>query len=548
MKLLQLLRDAGATPRYRLVASAALSALSSTLVLALVNTAAEEIASGQHRGVDWTLAALFLGCIGACFFGESYLIGRVSRDIERALHRLRGSLVDHLGRADLLQVERFGEGRLYQSITQTSATISRDAPYLAMNFRSIILVAAIMGYIGMLSWIALLLVVLVIVLAGRVYLRMTHRVQARYRDMLHQETQLFEGVTDLFDGFKEVRLSSTRSHDLGEAFGRVSEQARHAAVDVQGSAFQQSIFGQVAFFFLLGVIVFVAPAYSTGFSADVVKVTTAALFMIGPLSSVLQSVTLLASAEAAAAQMFQLDEQLQAMAEPAADDPARPDDDFEQLCLRDIAFAYPAADGERPFAIGPLELSLRPGEILFITGGNGSGKTTLVKLLAGLYAPQQGTIEIDGRAVGAAGLQRYREMIATVFSDYHLFRRFHGLGPLDLEYATSLLALLEMDQVTQLQAGGFTRVDLSAGQRKRLALIAALLERRPVLLLDEWAADQDPRFRRKFYRELLPRLRAEGRAVIAVTHDDHYFDVADRRLHLESGQLRAVLDSAERPS
>ena len=95
------------------------------------------------------------------------------------------------------------------------------------------------------------------------------------------------------------------------------------------------------------------------------------------------------------------------------------------------------------------------------------------------------------------------------------------------------------------RTGEFNTVDLSTGQRKRLALIVSLLEKRPILLLDEWAADQDPEFRRKFYFDLLPALHRAGVTVVVVTHDDRYLDEMDlpaRRLRMDEGRF------VERPS
>jgi len=541
MRLLQLLTGPQATPRYRLIVSAGLSGLASTLVLAIVNMAAQEIADGSHDGVDWLLAAVFAGCILVYLVAELYLIGRSTRDIETALHDMRVRLLTLLRGAEPLKLEHFGEARLYESIARGSEAISRNAPYLAMNFRSVIQVLAVAIYIGSISLLALALVVAVIAVAGWKYVGMARMTQARHAEVQQEENRLFESTDDLMDGFKEVRLSSARSRDLGTSFAGLSDRARSVGVDVQIAAFHQSIFGQVAFFFLLGVIVFVVPSYSQTFGAQVVKITTAALFMIGPLSGAIQSVTVLGAAEADAARMFELEALLQDMQEPKGEVtgvslPAGLDD----LRLEGVAFSYPGADGDRPFALGPVDLTIRRGEIVFITGGNGAGKTTLVKLLTGLYVPAMGHILWNGVVVGDGLRSIYRERISAVFSDFHLFRNFHGLARFDAARAGALLRLMELEGVVDISAQGFARTDLSAGQRKRLALIAALLEERPLLVLDEWAADQDPRFRKRFYREILPALRAEGRTVIAITHDDHYFDAADRRLHLDAGDLREI--------
>lgn len=313
---------------------------------------------------------------------------------------------------------------------------------------------------------------------------------------------------------------------------------------MQERAFRQLIFGHVAFFFLLAVVVFVAPSYTRWFAGDVAKICAAVIFMIGPLGGVIQAVAVLASADAAIRRIRELDGRLRAIAEPvAADSPGAAAPGFAEIRLHGVLHAYPAAPGETAFTVGPLDLVIRRGEVIFVTGGNGSGKSTFIKLLTGLYRPVHGHVACDGVPVGDAGRAAYRERFAAVFSDFHLFPRRHGAPPAGPE-AADLLDWLEIGHLVRLDGDAFSRTDLSTGQRKRLALVSALLEARPLLILDEWAADQDPHFRRKFYREILPALKARGLTIIAVTHDDHYFDVADRRLHFEEGRMRELPPAA----
>ncbi|MBH9340157.1 cyclic peptide transporter, partial [Pseudomonas aeruginosa] len=92
--------------------------------------------------------------------------------------------------------------------------------------------------------------------------------------------------------------------------------------------------------------------------------------------------------------------------------------------------------------------------------------------------------------------------------------------------------------------GNFSTPDLSTGQRKRLALINAWLEERPVLVFDEWAADQDPAFRRVFYTELLPDLKRQGKTIIVISHDDRYFEMADQLIRLSAGKVVKETETA----
>jgi putative ATP-binding cassette transporter len=186
--------------------------------------------------------------------------------------------------------------------------------------------------------------------------------------------------------------------------------------------------------------------------------------------------------------------------------------------------------------------------MLFLVGGNGSGKTTLVKLLTGLYPPGSGSIGVNGRDVDGGLMDAYRQLFTVVFADGFLFPTLLGLDAPDLdERARAWVTELGLDGVVRVEGGAFSTTNLSQGQRKRLALLAACLEDRPVLVLDEWASYQDPRFKRAFYLEILPALQALGKTLIVISHDDDYFYVADRVVHLSSGMLTGDGTPASEP-
>lgn len=212
--------------------------------------------------------------------------------------------------------------------------------------------------------------------------------------------------------------------------------------------------------------------------------------------------------------------------------------DWQELRLQSLVYRYPAEEGEG-FDVGPLDLTVRRGEVIFVIGGNGSGKSTMARLLTGLYRPHSGQISLDDRPVAEQELSAYRQMFASVFSDFHLFSRLLGKDGNEVPDAEvdSWLSKLHLQHKVGIVDGRLSDIQLSQGQRKRLALLLGLLEQRDILLLDEWAADQDPLFRRLFYRELLPQFKAAGKTVIAITHDDHYFDQADRVLKMDNGRL-----------
>lgn len=145
----------------------------------------------------------------------------------------------------------------------------------------------------------------------------------------------------------------------------------------------------------------------------------------------------------------------------------------------------------------------------------------------------------DGSPVLTETRDDYRQLFTTIFSDYYLFEDLiRGEGPVP-DVAERYLQRLEVAHKVSVENGVFTTTDLSTGQRKRLALMNAWLEERPVLVFDEWAADQDPAFRHIFYTELLPDLKRLGKTIIVISHDDRYFGIADHLVRLRDGKIVA---------
>jgi cyclic peptide transporter len=282
------------------------------------------------------------------------------------------------------------------------------------------------------------------------------------------------------------------------------------------------------------------PTFSSTVGESITKTTTALLFVIAACWGLVQTIPVLNAADLAAENIERLEARLQATvsaAQVGADEPARP---FEKIELKNVVFRYVDRLSDTPFQVGPVDFTLRRGDLVFITGGNGSGKSTLLKVLSGLYAPTSGEITLDGMRIDDGTRELYRSLISAIFTDYHLFQKLYGIPDLDRAEVDRLLTLFRLRDKTGLTDGEFRTLDLSGGQRKRLALIVSLLEKRPILLLDEWTADQDPEFRRKFYEDLLPQLMRSGATIVVITHDDRYLnelDLPSRRLRMDEGRF-----------
>jgi putative pyoverdin transport system ATP-binding/permease protein len=228
-------------------------------------------------------------------------------------------------------------------------------------------------------------------------------------------------------------------------------------------------------------------------------------------------------------------------ASPAEDVAAdRPDREwsFQRLELVRVMHSYHSEKEDSNFILGPISLILHPGELVFLVGGNGSGKSTLAKIITGLYFPEAGEIRLNGKLIGNRNRDDYRQMFSAVFADFCLFDTLLGLNAPNLDTrAREYLTQFHLNHKVKIENGNLSTTSVSQGQRKRLALLTAYLEDRPIYLFDEWASDQDPQFKAVFYTELLPELKARGKTVLVITHDDKYFHLADRILKLEDGRL-----------
>jgi len=271
-------------------------------------------------------------------------------------------------------------------------------------------------------------------------------------------------------------------------------------------------------------------------AGEIVKFIFTLLFLVGSISTIVNQLPALARANASYKHLAQISKELEAeqIQTVMPSGIIRPND-FESIEIKDIQFLYEqSGDG---FRIGPFDFSINKGEVVFIYGGNGSGKTTFINTLMGVYACHSGEILFNAGKIENGQLAKYRANFAFVASDYYLFEELYGIEKVDLEMWDYYLDLFELTGLLTLEEKKLSTVNLSTGQRKRLALMVALQEHKPVLVLDEWAADQDPLFRKKFYTKILPILKSKGFTVIAITHDDRYYHCADRLFRMEEGLL-----------
>jgi putative ATP-binding cassette transporter len=538
MSFLQLVhREMHASVR-KLVFMSALGGVSNALILTAINTGAAAADSETH-GSLWA-AILFVVSLFLFFKTQVYVSTTITSEIEAIIHKLRVRMMDYVRRSELLSIEEVGRSRIVAAISSDAAILTQASNMLSFSIQGPVLIGFVAIYVAYLSLAAFLLSVLIVSMAGLIFhFRSRKLVEERMRAAEH-ERRLFDRITDFLDGFKEIRLNRSRSDALFDDAVDVSRTAANIKIRSQSETFKQIAYSQGYMYILLGTVVFVAPQFSESLGgASIAKITAALLYVIGACFALVQSIPILMNANAAADRIQKLEEKLRESVSSETDEVVSAKS-FDTIEMRQIKFSYVDRHSDVAFHIGPIDFTLRSGELLFITGGNGSGKSTFLRVLAGLYHPQEGDILLNGRRVNKETRDEYRELFSAIFYDYHLFRRLYGVADVDLGELANLLAKFRLEDKTGLIKGEFRTLDLSGGQRRRLALIVSMLENRPIMLLDEWTAEQDPEYRRKFYDELLPELMRAGKTLVVITHDDRYLDetkLRGRRVHFEEGRI-----------
>ncbi|BBN81585.1 pyoverdine biosynthesis protein PvdE [Pseudoalteromonas sp. A25] len=522
------------------VALGCISGLANALVLALINNVAENISDINRENHILYYLVLFSLTIAIYGFTQQRLMTKAARTVEKAISGLRVELFECVRYTELSTLEKIGKERIFNTLSKELQTISQSAQLFVIIGQSITLVFFTSLYIAYHSFVAFLVISVLIMLGASIHRLRANEIQKNMKLSFESENMLIQRLSDLLDGFKEVKLSNPRADDLEKEFVSDSTRARNAKTKTQTLFATDFVLSQITFFAATGAMVFIVPLLSNIYTDVVIKVTTASLFLIGPITSIVGGIPIYTTATEAANNVLELESELKLATQKARksnDSTPKEVYEFKEIKLEGAYYQHNRPAGERPFFVGPVDLTIKPGQITFVTGGNGSGKTTFIRMLTGLYELQAGQILLDGQSVTNNELDAYRSLFTAVFSDFHLFKQLYGIRVGSAQEIDDWLVFLEMNNKVSVENSEFSTVALSSGQRKRLALLSTILENRPIYIFDEWAADQDPIFRRKFYEQVLPKLKERGNTVIAITHDDAYFHLADVHLKMVEGQL-----------
>lgn len=533
MKLLTFLEQESSVPYKNTILMATIAAITECILLAMLNNGAANAFNGELL-VHHLLIYIF--AFGLFMYSLRHAISNTVAAIEDALFQCRGRICRKLSDVDLIWLEQKGRDQVYDRLTKDTVLISQSAPMLTFGLMSFLLLLFAGLYLATISPVSFLVAVFMTMVFAVVYVPKGNRVKKKLEKADQKDASYFQSLRQLLDGFKELKINRVKTDALQFHLTATATDASDFKAAVGKEEGKTFAIGRLFMYFMMPVLVFLVPLFYAAHSADIYQIVAILLFLGAPLGMMLNIMPTLRRIDVVIDDLYFLEKEIDAATREQAKPVGTRLANFHSLQLEELVYSYWDADGETSFQLGPISEVVMSGELLFIVGGNGSGKSTLLKLLVGLYFPDGGRLILNGREIGIEDYPAYRELFSIVFTDFHLFDRLYGFED-KTSSVNYWLERMNIQHKTKYRDGSFSHLDLSTGQRKRLAFIAAMLEDRPILVLDEFAADQDPQFRDFFYDTLLPELKSSGKTVIAVSHDDRYFHLADRVIKLDFGKI-----------
>ena len=526
--------DFSEVPKRNLIIYIAITGIINTLLLSVLSSAANQ---DNKEGVDYLKLALFAASLLVFYITKTYSLKSSVKAVENAIYETRNRILSKIEKSELVVLERIGKDEIYARFSNDTADISFSASILVNTCQSIVMLMFTLIYILILSKAAFFFTIIIVSLTLFVFFRKQRGQMSLLHDAHSNEVSLFGYLDHVLSGFKELKMNQEKRDGIFKEMDKVLTDSKRLKTNF-GLAFSKNlIVNEISLFILLGFIVFIMPDYFSLGEGILPRITTAILFMIVPITTVVGSLDPIGKGLMAVDRIEKLELKLNNTEELEAENTAI-ETPFEKIELRDVVYDYVDLEKNKTFTLGPINFNIKKGEHICIMGGNGSGKSTLFKLISTLYTPSNGVLLYNDTAIDSSNKWQIRSKTGIIFTDFHLFPKVYGIKESARNKMEELISLMGLkEKVSFSSDNSFSDMKLSTGQRKRLALITLMVGDKEIFLLDEITADQDPGFRKFFYEEILKKWKEEGKTILIISHDDRYLHHFDSVYHMEYGKI-----------
>ena len=476
-------------------------------------------------------------------FVSQYALTRLGHQF---VYELRTKLVKQIIDTKVPQIDHLGSARLLASLSSDIQSITVAFVRMPELVQGVILSVGVALYLGWLSLPLLLIVMFWIAMTIWISTILVKHVYTHLRELREINDLLYEDYQSIIDGRKELALNQHRAEKLYKNdFLNHAKSYQNRVIKSDTYHLSAVNWSNIMMFAAIGVV-FAVSNYLTIPMGIATTFSLTILFMQSPILHAVGAYPTLQTAQVALDKIQSL-ELAEYQSTFTTDIVVN---NWQSISFNDIGYRYASIDTDANEVVvkenehasdilKSVNLTLQRGDVVFLIGANGSGKSTLAKIITGIFTPSIGAVKIDSQLVDSKNNADYRQLFSAIFSDQHLFKQLigrEGQQP-DEALVNTWLHKLNLQDKVSVTDNQLSTDKLSQGQRKRLAMLIAVAEQKDILLLDEWAADQDPAFRRVFYQTLIPELKALGKTLFIISHDDGYFEHADRLLLMKEGRL-----------
>ena len=539
MELAKLIQNESPTSLRFILIMASISGAANAALVALINMGASAVHNSERATQE---LFMFLVCLALFTYTKREAETHGKQIIESSMTRLRLRFYKKIMNAQVSYIESSRRTTLVAQLSRNIGQVIQASDNIVFGFQAMVMLVFCLIYLVVISPLAFFVIFCGALAVGVMRNMRNDEGAVSQSELIRREGLATNYVDSMLKGFKELKIDRSKQSSIYGAYSDLVEETRTKSIATTNRYVRMRILMQGVFFLVLAVVVFVIPALTTTYSKEVLEITAVALFISAYMTALVEIIPVVIRTNAALKSMQGMETELDEHQDdslPLDSELRARFSEFSSLSGTGIKFTYQSGAGrEETFTAGPLDLTIERQTTTFLVGGNGSGKSTLAKLLIGLYQPDAGFLKLDDVEINRENVRSYRDLFSIVLTDFHLFDRFYGYEDADPEWVAQWIDKMGLKGKVRFEDGAFTTLELSTGQRKRLALIVTLLEDREIMVFDEWAAEQDVHFREYFYEEFLPWLRDEkGKTIIAVTHDRSYWKTADNVLTMDYGQI-----------